>query len=362
MSRWFAVVACCAFVLAAVALSACGDSGDDSSSGSTASAAADTTTSDAGSGSGDPALSDADTSGKTIGILSLAPISDIQTLVEQMQNRCAKDHGWTVKVANANGDPATAQNAVNQFIGSGVDAIYNIGFDYTALARQATDARARDIPFVSAFANAPPGTLHLDPLNWESAVNQVQYMVDSLGGRGNVATILSRTASPVIRIREQALTAVLRNYPDIRVVARHELDLANAIPDSTSATQSILQSNKDLDAMYIAYDDPAIGAIQAIDQAGRSDQIKVFSFNGQPNMLDQLRKEGSPAFSSAFIDLEAGTQAVCYLLQQSLAGEEIPETNLYVQEPLITRVNVPESGDPPGVPVITLSGGEVNVG
>lgn len=362
MPRWSAVVACIACVLAVAGLSACGgDESEPSSSSAVASsdAATETTASDGAASEGSDAS--ASTEGSVVGVLSLAPISDIQTLVELFQDTCAKDNGWKVKVANANGDPATAQNAVNQFIGSGVSAIYNIGFDYSALARQAADAEAKDIPFVSAFANAPPGTLHLDPLNWESAVNAVQYMVDSLEGKGNVAVISSRTASPVIRIREQALEAVLQNYPDVKVVARHELDLANAIPDATNATQSMLQSNKDLDAMYVAYDDPAIGAIQAIKQAGRSDEIKVFSFNGQPNMLDQLREEGSSAYASAYIDLEAGNKAVCHLIQQSLSGGEVAESNLYVQEPLVTRVNVPESGNPPDVPVITLSGGEVDV-
>ncbi len=362
MARWSSIGVVLVCLVAALGLAACGGSSSDDTGDSGTAAATSEEGADAPSSDSDVATGGGeDTSGSSIGVLSLAPISDIQTLVEQFENGCAKENGWSVTVANANGDPATAQNSVNQFLGSGTDAIYNIGFDYSVLERQAADAAAKDIPFVSAFANAPPGTLHLDPLNWESAVNNVQYLVDSLNGEGKVGVISSRTASPVIRIREQALNAVLQNYPNIEIVARHELDLANAIPDATSATQTMLQSNSELDALYVAYDDPAIGAIQAIKGAGREDEVKVFSFNGQPNMLDQLREEGSPAWASAYIDLNAGTEAVCFLIQQSLSGGEIEQPNLYLEEPLITRDNVPESGNPPGVPVITLSGGEVDL-
>lgn len=372
MSRWSSITAVCLCLFAALAVAACGSDSSDSSSSSEAAQepAAETTEPAAATTEGESSSSSSaiatgggkDTSGSTIGVLSLAPISDIQTLVEQFEKGCAKDNNWSVKVVNANGDPATAQNGISQFNSSGIDAIYNIGFEYTALERQAQESADKGIPFVSAFASAPPGTLHFDPLNWEGAVNEAQYLVDSMGGEGTVGLISSKTGSAVIRIREQALEAVLQNYPDIKIVARHELNLANPIPDSISATQSMLQSNSELDAIWAAYDDPAIGAIQAINQAGRQDEVKVFSFNAQPNMLEQLREEGSPAWASTYVDLNAGTEAVCFLLKESLAGAKIVQPNLYVKGSLITRDNVPAGDEPPGNPVFTLSNGDVVLG
>ena len=47
-----------------------------------------------------------------------------------------------------------------------------------------------------------------------------------------------------------------------------------------TAIQNIIQANKDLQVIYCENDLMGIGAYQAVDEAGLTDQIKIFSYDG----------------------------------------------------------------------------------
>jgi ribose transport system substrate-binding protein len=71
---------------------------------------------------------------------------------------------------------------------------------------------------------------------------------------------------------------------------------ANPIEDAASQTKALLEKYKEgqLDAIHVAcWDQPAIGAVQAIEESGRTDVV-VTAFDAGPDTLKIQAEEGSP--------------------------------------------------------------------
>ena len=90
---------------------------------------------------------------------------------------------------------------------------------------------------------------------------------------------------------------VLQDYPGIEII-QPELaeDFANAPEDARKKTLDLLSQYPEgtLDAIHVGcWDQPAIGVVQALEEAGRTD-IVVTALDGGPETLEIMAEEGSP--------------------------------------------------------------------
>ena len=69
----------------------------------------------------------------------------------------------------------------------------------------------------------------------------------------------------------------------------------------------------------------------------------MVSFNGDSTALDMIRAGGS-FVATAANDLEGTATLACDVLATMLAGDAPPATTFWMDSPLVTDANVPESG------------------
>jgi len=89
----------------------------------------------------------------------------------------------------------------------------------------------------------------------------------------------------------------LQDYPDIEII-QPELaeEFANAPEDARKKTLDLLNQypEGELDAIHVGcWDQPAIGVVQALEEAGRTD-VLVTALDGGPDTLEIMAEEGSP--------------------------------------------------------------------
>jgi ribose transport system substrate-binding protein len=125
----------------------------------------------------------------------------------------------------------------------------------------------------------------------------------------------------------------------VRIVASQT---ANAERDQGfNVTQNLLQAHRDLNAIFAGNDLMALGALEAVAAAGRTDQVKIIGFDA----IDEARQEiaaGRMEASVAQNPAEMGRLAVRHALE-AIGGMTLPPF-IPVKIELITRENVnPES-------------------
>ncbi|WP_053384415.1 sugar ABC transporter substrate-binding protein [Leucobacter celer] len=95
---------------------------------------------------------------------------------------------------------------------------------------------------------------------------------------------------------------------------------------SQDAMDAILAANPDVQLVFGANDEAALGAIDAVKAAGLSDQVSVVGIDGQPEMYDAI--ENGDALAT--VDHLPSAGEATKLLVSCLRGEEVPAFKVMV--------------------------------
>lgn len=125
-----------------------------------------------------------------------------------------------------------------------------------------------------------------------------RYMADAIGGNGKVAVFNAfENALRICGIRAQLFKYVLQDYPGVEIIQPELAEaFANAPEDARKKTLDLLSQypKGTLSAIHVAcWDQPAIGVVEALQQAGRSD-IVVTGLDAGPDTLEIMAEEDSP--------------------------------------------------------------------
>jgi hypothetical protein len=104
--------------------------------------------------------------------------------------------------------------------------------------------------------------------------------------------------------------------------------------------QTLITGYPDLQAVFVQNEDMALGAIKALEEAGKLDQVQIVSQNGAPYGLESIAAGGIKATVGWSPSQEA---ALAFrLLVEHLQGEEVPKLTITPMK-VITRENVNEA-------------------
>jgi ABC-type sugar transport system substrate-binding protein len=340
------LVALLAALAIALLLAACGGNGSAGGTG------------DSGGGSEETAeaTTAADTSAaplpktgkKTIGVISLAPNNGGSGRMIKAMESFAGTLGWSVRVINAEGDPQKVSGGIRSLISAKVDGIVVDILDPSAIAPDIAAAKKAGIPFISVNSNDlnPDVSSQIVANPFEIGVEQATEIADAIGREGTVA-LLGFSGSSNISQRQAALEGALKTYPGIKIVEDHEVDVTNPVDDSTNAVQGWLTKypKGDLDAIWAAWDEPAIGAASAIEAAGRGGEINLVGADYSPQ-VKQLMEGSEPTVSADwYIDYSKIGEAALETFAHIFGGEEVP-THQYMETVVVTPESLP-SGEYP---------------
>jgi ribose transport system substrate-binding protein len=175
------------------------------------------------------------------------------------------------------------------------------------------------------------------------ATETSSYVVDRIGGQGGVVMFVFDPYPPVQK-RGVVADAIFANHPDITVIDRITPDVADGgIADSRAKMEAVLAANPEpgsIAAVWAAWDQPALGALQAIEDAGRSDEgIVIVGIDANPQALDAIATGGNFEASVAQ-DFNGIGSTTADMVERHLAGESIAQAVVYVPTNLVTKANI----------------------
>ncbi|HEY0279483.1 MAG TPA: sugar ABC transporter substrate-binding protein [Solirubrobacterales bacterium] len=285
---------------------------------------------------------------KTIGVISLAPNNGGSGRMIKAMESFAGTLGWSVRVINAEGDPQKVSSGVQSLISAKVDGIVVDILDPSAIAPDIAAAKKAGIPFISVNSNDlnPDVSTQIVANPFEIGVEQATQIADAIGREGSVA-LLGYSGSSNISQRQAALEGALKTYPGIKIVEDHEVDITNPVDDSTNAVQGWLTKypKGQLDAIWAAWDEPAIGAATAIEAAGRSSEIDLVGADYSPQSKQLMEGEG-PLKADWYIDYPKIGEAALESFAHIFAGEKVAP-HQYMETVVVTPESLPSGEYPP---------------
>jgi ribose transport system substrate-binding protein len=265
-----------------------------------------------------------------------------QFYVEGFQ-AAASDKGWEVNVIDTKNDVAAVISRIEDVVNQGVDAIV-INVDPAQVAAGLQTAKDAGVPVFGMDAGSDPLLVtNVTSNGYAMAAETAVYVANRIGGAGNVVMFVF-DAFPPVQVRGVIADAVFGNFPDIAVLDRVTPDVADGgIADSRAKMEAILAANPDpgsVKAVWAAWDQPALGALQAIEAAGRDGEgIVITGIDANPQARDAIAAGGNFEASIAQ-DFQGIGSTTADAVARTLAGETIKQTVIYVPTVLITAANV----------------------
>lgn len=267
-----------------------------------------------------------------------------QFYVEAFKEK-AKANGWDVNVVDTKGDVAAVisrlEDAANQ-----KPAAIVINVDPSQVAAGLEAAKAAGVPVFGMDAGASPLLVtNVTSNGYSMAADTAAYVVNRISGKGKVVMFIFE-AFPPVQQRGVIADAIFKNYPDIKVLDRVTPDVKDGgIADSRAKMEAILAANPDkgsISAVWAAWDQPALGALQAIEAAGRGGEgIVITGIDANPEARAAIGK-GSSFEATMAQNFRGIGGAVADAVKSKLAGEEMKQSVIYVPTRLITAANVSE--------------------
>jgi len=238
-----------------------------------------------------------------------------------------KARGYEVVITSAEMDPARQKDQVKDFISKKAAAIILSPADSRSVATSIQEANQAGIPVFTAdiacLDKAVKVVSHIATDNYAGGKLAAEAMVEALGGKGKVAIIDHPEVESVI-LRTKGFREVMARHPNIRIVA--QLPGGGMRDTALKTAQDILEKHPDLDGIFAINDPSALGAIAAIETAGRADRIKVVGFDGQPE-AKQAIKDGKMYADSIQYPDRIGKLAL-EAVARYFAGETVPPETL----------------------------------
>ena len=219
-----------------------------------------------------------------IGVSLLTRTHPFYQELEAGLREAAARHGYELLVQAGEFDVARQKDQVENFIVSRVAAIIVAPCDSNSIGTTIQAANHAGIPVFTAdiavLAEGVKVISHVASDNVAGGRLAADALARALGGRGTVAIIDHPEVESVIqRVRgfEERLAAA---YPEMRVVAK--LSGRGSKDMAFRTAEDILQSHPALDGIFGINDDSALGALAAVEKAGRSGRVTIVGFDAIP--------------------------------------------------------------------------------
>ena len=229
---------------------------------------------------------------------------------------------------------------IDNFIAAGVDLILFTPADSQAVAPAIARALAAGIPMVAVDTAAEGADATVTTDNVQAGEIACQYIVDKLGGKGDVIIQNSNQVSAVVD-RVVGCKEVFAKNPGINVLSDDQNGQGSR-EGGMNVMQGHLTRYEKIDAVFAINDPQAIGTDLAARQQNRGN-ILITSVDGAPDIEVALKDANSPM-------IQASSSQNPYLMArravelgvQILNGEKPANPVELMDSKLITRENVGE--------------------
>jgi ribose transport system substrate-binding protein len=252
-------------------------------------------------------------------------IDDLQRVNEEY-----KQEGLTedLVIESADVDPQGQIQQMRNLINRGVDGIIVNPNDATALDQVIGQAENAGIPVIAVDQEIDaPGVTNVVIDQGEWASMGAEWLVEELGGEGDVVVINGIAGHPANEARYDAVKTVFAENPGIEVVQE-----TNADWDQATAQQqmsNILASQPNIDGVW-TQDGMARGVLQAVQAANPSEYpvISGEARSGYMRLWQEVRQQNPDFHSYGPINPPGVGASGLRVMVELLQGKEIKQSEL----------------------------------
>lgn len=277
----------------------------------------------AGCGRGEK-KTDAGKPAATIGVSLLTRTHPFYQDLEKGLREAAAAHGYELLVQAGEFDVAHQKDQIENFIVRRVDAIVVCPCDSRSIGTAIAEANKAGIPVFTAdiavLAAGVDVVCHVASDNEAGGRLAAQAIARAIGDHGEVAIIDQPEVESVIQRVAGFEQELAENHPDVHIVAKLT---GKGVKDVAFRTaEDILQAHPDLDAIFGINDDTALGALAAVEKAGRRGRVQIVGFDAVPEARAAIVDGGIYA-DVVQQPLEIGRRTIEEVARY-LAGEQVP--------------------------------------
>jgi ribose transport system substrate-binding protein len=174
--------------------------------------------------------------------------------------------------------------------------------------------------------------------NYSGAAMGADYAMKNLGIEGSKVAILTGISGQ--QNAADRRNGFVDNVKGIDIVSEQTANWE--VEQGYNVLQNVLQANPDITFVSCGNDGMALGAAQAVKEAGKADSVQVFGFDAVSAALDAI-EEGALVGTVAQFPAEMGILGV-QAAMKLIAGESV-EMTTYTKTEVIDKSNVSEFKD-----------------
>jgi len=202
----------------------------------------------------------------------------------------ATEYGYELIVLSAEFDSTIQSNHIDSFIVERVQAIVVCPADSNSVGASIAEANDAGIPVFTAdiACTSPLGKVvcHIASDNKQGGRLAARLLVEATGGKGRVVILSDPTRSSVTD-RVIGFKAELANHAGL--ILADELSAGGKRDKAAKVMEDLLQSHPDLAGVFAINDDSALGALAAIEAAGKLGQIKIVGYDATPEAREKIK-------------------------------------------------------------------------
>jgi ribose transport system substrate-binding protein len=195
--------------------------------------------------------------------------------------KAADAGGDKLVIYNANNVPSAQNDAVENYITQKVDGIVLVAIDVNGVKPAVTAAKKAGIPVIAVDAQIPQGDnvafVGVDNARAGEDIGSffADYVKKDMGGKAKVGIVGALNSF----IQNQRLDGFKKTAAASGVTFADTVDGQNVQDVALTASENLMTANPSMNAIYATGEPALIGAVSAVDTAGRKDKVKVFGWD-----------------------------------------------------------------------------------
>jgi len=232
--------------------------------------------------------------------------------------------GVKVMILDGEADANKQVSQVENFIAQGVDGIILNPIAYDGCSPAVAAAAKAKIPIVTLItrvANQDLATAWVGSDHKDSGIIEATMMAKDMGGKGQIVTIEGEPGIDAQIQRTLGYKEVLAKNPGIKILATQP-----AYWDRDKALKLVenwLQADKDFTVVLSQNDNMAMGALKAVEDAGKASKISVYGIDGDVDCLIAVRD--GKIKGTVFQDAKAQAETAAKYVMMAVKGEKVPK-------------------------------------
>ena len=242
-------------------------------------------------------------------------------------------------VVDAGGDAAKQLQQVETFISQKVDAIIMQPPEQEACSPAIDKAKAAGIPIINCNSlTITEPDAYVGSNDSESAEIAMTYIAEQLGGKGNVLMMHGHPGQTAEVKRTEGAMDILAQNPDMTLLDEQTADWDRA--EAMTLMENWIQAYGDqINAVFCQNDEMALGALNALVQAGKKDNVLVVGVDAIDDALQSVKDGKMDA--TVYQDCKGQAEGAIEAAYKLAKGESV-EKEILIPFILVTTENVDE--------------------